>query len=262
MRENILLQMISAVRSFIDIAIIFCPLVLFWALFDQQVSLPSLSLSLPSLSSLYPLSILSTLSSQGSTWVLQARRMDGRVGSMYILPEQINFLNPLLILLLVPLFEMFLYPAAKKVSEERREEKTLSGGLCYSSSKDGCWRTPRCSLFRSSWMGSSEMAAHWRSIQRRLSQLAVNPSMATRPSESTAHVYGLSHSFRAHDSLGNPFPTSESLLKRREKRVCSDGEYWEVPVHKMAVCSFGDSSLPINFTNYDGKGIAVMKESE
>ncbi|KHJ76286.1 hypothetical protein OESDEN_24094 [Oesophagostomum dentatum] len=80
-------DMIQAVKSFVNVAVIFGPLVFFWALFDQQ----------------------------GSTWVLQARRLDGRVGWITVLPEQINILNPLIVIIMVPIFEGFIYPAARKV---------------------------------------------------------------------------------------------------------------------------------------------------
>jgi len=55
----------------------------FWALFDQN----------------------------GSSWVLQAQQMDRRVFGIEILPSQIQAANPLLIVLLTPLFYRRLYPA-------------------------------------------------------------------------------------------------------------------------------------------------------
>lgn len=56
---------------------------MFWALFDQN----------------------------GSSWVLQAQQMDRRVFGFEILPSQIQAANPLLIVLLAPLFYRWLYPA-------------------------------------------------------------------------------------------------------------------------------------------------------
>lgn len=56
---------------------------MFWALFDQN----------------------------GSSWVLQAGRMDRSVFGVEILPSQIQAANPLLIVLLTPLFHRFVYPA-------------------------------------------------------------------------------------------------------------------------------------------------------
>ncbi|HEY8098214.1 MAG TPA: POT family MFS transporter [Methylobacter sp.] len=56
---------------------------MFWALFDQN----------------------------GSSWVLQAQQMDRQVFGVEILPSQIQAANPLLIVLLTPLFYRFLYPA-------------------------------------------------------------------------------------------------------------------------------------------------------
>ncbi|MFZ2405003.1 MAG: POT family MFS transporter [Methylobacter sp.] len=56
---------------------------MFWALFDQN----------------------------GSSWVLQSQQMDRLVFGIEILPSQIQAANPLLIVLLTPLFYKFLYPA-------------------------------------------------------------------------------------------------------------------------------------------------------
>ncbi|MGZ5006311.1 MAG: POT family MFS transporter [Methylobacter sp.] len=55
---------------------------MFWALFDQT----------------------------GSSWVLQAQQMDKMIFGIEILPSQIQAANPLLIVLLTPLFYRFLYP--------------------------------------------------------------------------------------------------------------------------------------------------------
>jgi len=60
---------------------------MFWALFDQN----------------------------GSSWVLQAQKMDKTVFGIEILPSQIQAANPLLIILLTPLFYRLLYPALSKV---------------------------------------------------------------------------------------------------------------------------------------------------
>ena len=58
----------------------------FWALFDQT----------------------------GSSWVLQAQKMDRVIWGIEILPSQIQAANPLLIMFLVPLFTYFIYPALEK----------------------------------------------------------------------------------------------------------------------------------------------------
>lgn len=58
----------------------------FWALFDQN----------------------------GSSWVLQAQQMDRMLFGIEILPSQIQAANPLLIVLLTPLFYRVLYPALNR----------------------------------------------------------------------------------------------------------------------------------------------------
>jgi POT family proton-dependent oligopeptide transporter len=59
---------------------------MFWALFDQN----------------------------GSSWVLQAQQMDRTLLGLEILPSQIQASNPLLIMVMTPLFYRWLYPALAK----------------------------------------------------------------------------------------------------------------------------------------------------
>jgi dipeptide/tripeptide permease len=48
---------------------------------------------------------------KGSTWVLQARQMDGRIGPFTVFADQMMTLNPLIVLVAVPVFEAWVYPA-------------------------------------------------------------------------------------------------------------------------------------------------------
>ena len=60
---------------------------MFWALFDQT----------------------------GSSWVFQAQKMDRYILGFELLPSQIQALNPILILLFIPLFNYIVYPSINKV---------------------------------------------------------------------------------------------------------------------------------------------------
>ncbi|XP_078385966.1 solute carrier family 15 member 2-like isoform X1 [Cetorhinus maximus] len=51
---------------------------------------------------------------QGSRWTLQAQEMDRNVGSIRLKPDQLQSLNVLFVLLLLPLFEGFIYPQFEK----------------------------------------------------------------------------------------------------------------------------------------------------
>ena len=68
------------------ILILFLPMTAFWAVFDQG----------------------------GSRWVTQAKDMDGTLGAVTILPDQMQFINPLFILILVPIFDRLIYPCLAK----------------------------------------------------------------------------------------------------------------------------------------------------
>ncbi|KAI6182772.1 Peptide transporter 3 [Aphelenchoides bicaudatus] len=93
--------LINGVKSLVAVGILFIPVTFFWALLDQQ----------------------------GSTWVLQARRMDGRIGPITILPDQMTLANPLIILIMVPVFEAFLYPLARKLFVVTPLRKMAFGGV-------------------------------------------------------------------------------------------------------------------------------------
>jgi proton-dependent oligopeptide transporter, POT family len=77
-------EMISrgGVSSLAKLASIYAFIAIFWALFDQT----------------------------GSSWVLQAQKMDRMLLGFEVLPSQIQAANPLLIMLLVPLFSYVVYP--------------------------------------------------------------------------------------------------------------------------------------------------------
>ncbi|GMR57610.1 hypothetical protein PMAYCL1PPCAC_27805, partial [Pristionchus mayeri] len=92
---------IQSLRSFLAVSVVFAPIVLFWALFDQK----------------------------GSTWILLARKLNFQMGGINVIPEQINFLNPLLILILVPIFEGIVYPLARKVVKVTPLRKMATGGI-------------------------------------------------------------------------------------------------------------------------------------
>eukprot|EP01018_Ginkgo_biloba_P009897 Gb_09365 [translate_table: standard] len=82
-------QDVEDVKALLHVLFLLLPAPLFWSLFDQQ----------------------------SSKWVFQARQMSGYVpwlGNLVIQPDQMQALNPVLILILIPLFDQFLYPSLEK----------------------------------------------------------------------------------------------------------------------------------------------------
>ncbi|OQV15159.1 Solute carrier family 15 member 2 [Hypsibius exemplaris] len=71
------------IKQILPVLKLFLPLPIFWTLFDQK----------------------------GSRWTLQANKMDGRVTeTFYWKPDQVQIFNPVLILILVPIFETIIFP--------------------------------------------------------------------------------------------------------------------------------------------------------
>ncbi|XP_039253126.2 solute carrier family 15 member 2-like isoform X1 [Styela clava] len=85
----------------LGVLVIFSPLPLFWALFDQQ----------------------------GSRWTLQALQMDRYWGSYLIKPEQMDTINPILIVTLIPLFEATLYPLLRHYKIPFTSIRKMGAGL-------------------------------------------------------------------------------------------------------------------------------------
>ena len=83
------------------VLVMFLPLPIFWALFDQQ----------------------------GSRWTLQALRMDGRLGKFVILPDQIQALNPIFIIVLIPIFESVIYPLLGRVHLLKKPLQRMATGM-------------------------------------------------------------------------------------------------------------------------------------
>ncbi|XP_061465099.1 solute carrier family 15 member 2 isoform X2 [Rhineura floridana] len=75
-------QLITEVKMVTRVLFLFIPLPMFWALFDQQ----------------------------GSRWTLQATKMNADFGGFVLQPDQMQFLNPLLILVFILVFDFGLYP--------------------------------------------------------------------------------------------------------------------------------------------------------
>jgi POT family proton-dependent oligopeptide transporter len=95
-RELFSAEGLSAVAR---LAIIFAFVAMFWALFDQT----------------------------GSAWVLQAQQMDRSFMGVEWLPSQIQAFNPVLILLLIPIFNSVVYPAVARWATPTPLRKIATG---------------------------------------------------------------------------------------------------------------------------------------
>ncbi len=79
-------EAVDGARAVFGIMGVFAAVTAFWALFDQH----------------------------GSSWVLQARRMDLSVAGRHMQASQLGALNPVMVLGLIPIFQRFVFPALEK----------------------------------------------------------------------------------------------------------------------------------------------------
>ncbi|XP_059618063.1 peptide transporter family 1 [Phlebotomus argentipes] len=93
-------QLVSEIKTLFNVLVLYIPLPVFWALFDQQ----------------------------GSRWTFQATRMDGQVGALNLKPDQMQVINPALILIFIPLYDIVFYPLLAKIGIRRPLQKLTLGG--------------------------------------------------------------------------------------------------------------------------------------
>lgn len=89
---------------------LYLPLPIFWALFDQQAS----------------------------RWTLQAIRMNGQLGNYTIKPDQIQVINPLLVILFIPVFDYLIYPFMNTIGLNKPLKRMVIGGLLAALSFGVC----------------------------------------------------------------------------------------------------------------------------
>lgn len=94
-------QLVNEVKVLLNVLVLYIPLPVFWSLFDQQ----------------------------GSRWTFQATRMMGFIGSYEIKPDQMQVVNPLLILVFIPLYDVVFYPLLSKIGVRRPLQKLTLGGI-------------------------------------------------------------------------------------------------------------------------------------
>ena len=78
---------INDIKAVYRVGVLFLFYPMYWALYDQQ----------------------------GTRWTIQAMKMNGDTFGWTILPDQMTVANPILIILLIPLFDQILYPAMGKL---------------------------------------------------------------------------------------------------------------------------------------------------
>lgn len=94
-------QMVDETKCLAKILLLYVPFPIFWALSDQQ----------------------------GSRWTFQATHMNGNIWGYEIKPDQMQVINPLLILAFIPLFDYVIYPLIARIGIRRPLQKLTIGLL-------------------------------------------------------------------------------------------------------------------------------------
>lgn len=94
-------EAVEGAQAVASIIKVFITVSVFWALFDQNAS----------------------------SWVLQAQQMDLNVLGMHVEAAQIQALNPIMVMLLIPFFGYIVYPAVEKLGVRVTPLKKMSVGM-------------------------------------------------------------------------------------------------------------------------------------
>ncbi|NWT87502.1 S15A1 protein, partial [Lanius ludovicianus] len=97
-------QLIAQTKMVLKVLFLYIPLPMFWALFDQQ----------------------------GSRWTLQATAMNGDFGIL-VQPDQMQIVNPILIVIMVPVVDYLVYPLIKKCKINFTPLKKMTVGMFLAS---------------------------------------------------------------------------------------------------------------------------------
>ncbi|XP_043927224.1 solute carrier family 15 member 1 [Protopterus annectens] len=94
-------RLIAQIKMVMKVLFLYIPLPMFWALFDQQ----------------------------GSRWTLQATTMNGDFGAFQLQPDHMQSVNPILILVLVPIVDAAIYPLIRKCKLNFTPLKKMTVGM-------------------------------------------------------------------------------------------------------------------------------------
>ncbi|XP_067392890.1 solute carrier family 15 member 1 [Emydura macquarii macquarii] len=98
-------RLITQTKMVLRVLFLYIPLPMFWALFDQQ----------------------------GSRWTIQATTMDGNFGAIQIQPDQMQTVNPILIVVMVPVVDAVVYPLIKKCHINFTPLRRITVGMLLAS---------------------------------------------------------------------------------------------------------------------------------
>ncbi|XP_032720008.1 solute carrier family 15 member 1 [Lontra canadensis] len=104
-REKYDERLISQIKMVTRVMFLYIPLPMFWALFDQQ----------------------------GSRWTLQATAMNGKIGAIEIQPDQMQTVNAILIVIMVPIMDAVVYPLIAKCGLNFTSLKKMTVGMFLAS---------------------------------------------------------------------------------------------------------------------------------
>lgn len=70
----------------------------------------------------------------GSSWVLQAQQMEQTLFGIHIDPAQVQAINPILVMLMIPAFSYGVYPAIERMGFKMTPLRKMSGGMVVAAS--------------------------------------------------------------------------------------------------------------------------------
>jgi len=135
---------VDAVRRIARIALVFLPLLMFWALFDQQFS----------------------------TWEVQATQCDLEVWGLHLEAGQVNNLNAIFILVFVPVFTYGVYPGLERVGVRVTALRKMVAGMVLTVLSFAVAGLLQHAIDANAAAGAAPPSVAWQTIQYLLITLA------------------------------------------------------------------------------------------
>uniref|UniRef100_A0A3B4ZS56 Solute carrier family 15 member 1-like n=1 Tax=Stegastes partitus TaxID=144197 RepID=A0A3B4ZS56_9TELE len=199
--------LIAQIKMVLKVLFLYIPLPMFWTLFDQK----------------------------GSRWTLQATTMDGDFGALVIQPDQMQTVNPILILTLVPIMDSLVYPLIKKCGLNFTPLKRMTVGMFMASIAFVCAALVQIEIDKTLPVFPSAAQS-----QLKLLNMGNNPITVQLPGNETTELPGTMASldyftFESEEimvSIGTPAVTklvSLAMGKRQTLLIPSDllGKEWK-----------------------------------
>ena len=181
-------ETVEDVKSLLKVLVMYIPIPVFWALYDQS----------------------------GSRWTFQATGMDGSMGSTRIKPDQMQIVNPILVMVFIPLFDRIIYPFFAKFNLLKKPLQRMAVGGIITA----------CSFFASGFLELQMQDTYAKIPKEGFSNIHIMNSIPCMVNVQLHNGTGLVHEetiYELHNHVMYNIEQGEYLLDMKVRPSCLEG---------------------------------------